>query len=187
MVSLLELEETFYLSVESPSGLKWRVDKWGGRGLKIHNVVAGSDCGTQSQNGYWEVKNNNKTLKCHRIVYMLTHKVELSRNQPIDHIDGDRLNNSPNNLRVVTNTLNSRNRSIRNDSSTGLTGINVYRCDSREYIRAHWVEQGKQRYKCFSTAIYSYDEALRLAIEYRENRIAELNQQGDGYTERHGR
>ena len=54
----------------------------------------------------------------------LKHKVpDRSKKQVIDHIDGDTLNNNPNNLRIVSSAINSRDagfmRKLRND------GINI--------------------------------------------------------------
>lgn len=41
----------------------------------------------------------------------------------IDHIDGQKTNNSPNNLRDVSMKENSRNFSLRKDSPVGVTGV----------------------------------------------------------------
>lgn len=41
----------------------------------------------------------------------------------IDHIDGDRLNNSWGNLREVTSGVSSKNKRVRCDNSSGYTGV----------------------------------------------------------------
>lgn len=41
----------------------------------------------------------------------------------IDHIDGNKLNNSRNNLRLVTYSLNARNRKNNNNSSSNYIGV----------------------------------------------------------------
>jgi hypothetical protein len=66
-------------------------------------------------NGYYIVvlcKNGKmKTHKVHKLVaiHFLNHKIGI-KNQVIDHIDHDRLNNNVGNLRIVTNRENSSHR-----------------------------------------------------------------------------
>ena len=45
---------------------------------------------------------------------------------------------------------------------------------------------GKKKTKAFSPFVYGYEQAFKLACEWREKMIAEFNEQGAGYTERHG-
>jgi len=57
------------------------------------------------------------------------HLLSLLRNIPLpptfimDHIDGDFTNDTPNNLRITTHLINNRNRCIRSDNTSGITGI----------------------------------------------------------------
>ena len=48
------------------------------------------------------------------------------------------------------------------------------------------VLDGKRKSKSFSITILGITEALRLAKEYRENKLKELEKFGIFYTERHG-
>lgn len=57
----------------------------------------------------------------HRVVWAMVHG-EWPVGQ-IDHIDGDRLNNRPGNLRDVTHRQNTMNRGIRRDNTTGVVGV----------------------------------------------------------------
>ena len=70
--------------------------------------------GTILFNGYRNVTINTKRYYYHRVVYFI-HNQEWdihnsSTDNSIDHIDRDRLNNSIENLRVVTNQQNAWNR-----------------------------------------------------------------------------
>jgi len=103
--------------------LRWRVS--GGVGPSKHS--AGDIVGCLHF-GYrnTKIKFNNKkiSLKCHRIVKMLELDRMLDDSEIVDHIDGNRENNDPLNLRLVTHIENARNkRAARSDSSSRLMGV----------------------------------------------------------------
>jgi len=68
---------------------------------------------TKSHQGYLRTRINNKRFLFHRIVYYAHNQdwdiYDSSRNNSIDHIDRDKLNNNISNLRVVNNRENSLN------------------------------------------------------------------------------
>ena len=65
-----------------------------------------------------------KTLKAHRIAWYYYYG-ELPN--LIDHIDGDKLNNSIFNLRSCTNQQNQQNKGIFKNNKTGYKGVFMYR------------------------------------------------------------
>ena len=69
------------------------------------------------------------------------------------------------------------------NSSTSVTGV----LKEGACFRATWRENDKPKSKRFSINRLGHEEAFRLACEYREQKIRELNEQGAGYTERHGK
>lgn len=91
----------FVLSDESPSGLKWRVDK--GRSKAGDNAI------TAIGGGYYKGRLNQKTVYAHRIVFALYYGFEPD---VVDHIDGDSKNNHPLNLRDGTKATNNQNRVV---------------------------------------------------------------------------
>jgi arabinogalactan endo-1,4-beta-galactosidase len=56
------------------------------------------------------------------------------------------------------------------------------------YWKACWIDvNGKSRGKSFSISKCGEEEAFRLACDYRNQMIEQLNAEGAGYTERHGK
>lgn len=187
------LEQCFEYDPSSPSGLRWSVNRYTGRYYKILVAAAGATAGAiqkdnkDSNYKFWVVNLNKKLYQVHRIIYCLYHG-SLSTDLYIDHIDGNSLNNKIENLRAVAPKFNSRNSKKYTANTSGVTGVRIQK-DKRTghiYIIALWKENRKQRVKCFSVNKYGYDLAFELACKHREQMIAKLNEDGAGYTERHG-
>ena len=67
------------------------------------------------------VKLNNKwnNIKLHRLL------IQPNKNQQVDHIDRNPLNNQKNNLRVCSASQNSMNTSIRSDNTSGFKCVSL--------------------------------------------------------------
>ena len=62
--------------------------------------------------GYNQIRCNNKLFLRHRIIAMAFLNLNIDDvDKQVDHVDGQRLNNSLTNLRIVTNQQNQWNRS----------------------------------------------------------------------------
>lgn len=68
----------------------------------------GKEAGTMCR-GYLRVTIDYKTYPVHRVIWTLLNGVDPG-SQQVDHIDRDKLNNSIDNLRLVTNQINQYNR-----------------------------------------------------------------------------
>jgi hypothetical protein len=100
-LTLAELDSLFQIDENSPSGLSWKI-------YKKHKIKPGTPAGCLTK--YYTVVINGTKYRVHRIIYQIHHKIEiLSGDVIIDHMDGNRLNNSVNNLRLATAQQNSRN------------------------------------------------------------------------------
>lgn len=172
-VTYEDVSGKFYYDETSPSCLRYLNDSF--------KAKAHQSAGYQEKNGYWRVKLNNKIRLVHRLVFVLAHN-ELDSESIVDHIDGNPANNKIENLKKVTHGENCRNRKSKNDK--GNAGVR-YLHDKNYYV-ANATLNGKSTTKSFSANKYGKDEAFRLACEWRQQMIAELNAQGAGYTERHG-
>lgn len=86
----------------------------------------GSIAGCKSPDGYTKVSVDNVDLQAHRVVFAITQGRWPALD--IDHIDGDRSNNAPANLREVTRRVNLQNqRNASPGNSSGLLGANRVR------------------------------------------------------------
>ena len=104
-------------------------------------------------------------IMAHRISWMLHNGRELKADEIIDHIDGNPVNNSPSNLRIVTNSQNSRNRSkALSNSASELMGV-VWPPETRKW-RASMRLNGKLLHLgYFEDAV----QAVRAYWLYRKN------------------
>lgn len=91
----------------------------------------------------------------------------------IDHIDGNKLNNKIDNLRLVDRQTNCKNRTKRSDNTSGVTGIHW-----SDY-HGHYVIRRMINGKRISRSRKTMQEALEV--------LEELKALGDGYTDRHGK
>lgn len=81
--------------------------------------VVGSAVGSS---GYVTLRQGSKKLYLHRLVWQLLNG-EIPADMQIDHIDGNRSNNSIENLRLVTRTGNMKNTKLRFTNKTGVPGV----------------------------------------------------------------
>jgi len=195
----MELEpwsNIFYYDETSPSGLRWKYTRYTGIAYHIEIVKANDVAGflhPKGKNyrvGVTRGKLKHRLIPAHQIVWEL-HNGIVEKGLVIDHKDGNGTNNRIENLRLVTNTVNNRNRKISTRNKTGKTGVvkitGKYKNSIYYYYTAYWVDlNGKLKSKTFSILKYGEQQAFNLASDYRDNKIKELNKLGANYSERHG-
>ena len=97
------IETLIRVDASSPTGLSWTVSPRA-------DINVGSPAFTSvGKSGYYHGYCSGKYYQAHRVVFYLTHgywpKV-------VDHVDGNRLNNAPANLRGTTQVENMHNQQV---------------------------------------------------------------------------
>lgn len=105
----------------------------------------------------------------HAVIFKMVHGYEAIE---VDHIDGNKLNNRPTNLRAVDRSLNSRNRALTRLNRSGVVGVHWDKRSSR-WVASLYVG-GRQK------TLGSFRDKQQ-AVDARKK--AET---GEGYSPRHG-
>lgn len=182
------LKDYLEYDTNSPSTLRWK-SKISKNSKQMLGDVAGS---LDSSDGYWKLHGLGYYYKVHRIVWFF-HYGKIPKDFFIDHINGDRSNSRIENLRLVTRNGNARNRCKNKNNTSGHNMITYYEGVNhrgtliQRFVVAISIPEKGRINKAFSCVKYGKDNALRMAIEFRDARLKEINEAGAGYTERHGK
>lgn len=182
----MKLSEMFFIDEKSFTGLSWKITVGRGRGHRKHGDPAG--CFDKS-NGYFRVSVNKKLCSTATVIWLISNDLEkISDGFVVDHIDGNPLNNSVFNLRLVDISKNRRNCKMLNTNSSGHTGVYLHKQQNYLYWVAFWYEgdNSKKKERFFSVIKYGMDSAKKLAVKARTDAVNQMNQCGAGYTARHG-
>ncbi|WP_168072814.1 HNH endonuclease signature motif containing protein [Caulobacter sp. SSI4214] len=109
-------------------------------------------------------------VSAHRVAWAIIHSAW--PNHQVDHINGDKLDNRPGNLREVTIALNQRNAKMQSNNTTGITG--VYWWPARRKWRAELKADGRKRH----LGLFDTKEAAAAARAAANEKF--------GFTARHG-
>lgn len=82
-------------------------------------------------------------LLAHRVAWAIHHGYWPT--EFIDHIDGNGLNNSIDNLRIATRSTNARNQPLHRDNKSGVTGVTWHVRARRWQAQAHTSTAKKRR------------------------------------------
>lgn len=170
------LKECFELDPLSPSYLKWNKDRPISHfaSVESYKIWKAKESNKQITNlntdGYYIIYTrtiNNKVtrFKVHRVIYAIANNTNDFQNLQVDHIDCNKLNNNPQNLRLATNTQNQLNRGKQKNNTSGHKNI--------------FFHKKCQKYTCSirinkkQTHIGVFD-SLELAIEARDKKMKEV-------------
>ena len=133
-------------------------------------IVDEQDFDRVNQYKWYSIDNDGTGKRCYATckigkstVYMHRMVVGAQGGESVDHIDGNGLNNSRSNLRLVTQSQNNMNQRVREDNTSGHKGISW--CPDREkyqvYINIDRKRKSLGRYKTLEEAIYVRDQAVK--------------------------
>jgi hypothetical protein len=172
--NMVDYKQYLYYDETSPSGLRWSVTR---NGNAKKDSVAG---GLTADGRYWKIQLNKKTYYLHRVVWEM-HNGRIPDDLVVNHKDNNPHNNKISNLEVCSVPQNMQRQfvhttdKVQKANTSGLTGIRTF-VDGRGTTRteANWYEDGKQKRKSFNHNTHSPEEALALAIEYRQEKVKEF-------------
>lgn len=132
----------------------------------------GEPAGTISPLGYPIVTVSGRAFRVHHVVWFL--KFDRWPEQPLDHIDGNRANNSPDNLREV-NPSKNRKAYSKTHGSVGYRGVCFFKSRSKYMARAS--NNGRE------TFVGCYDTPEEAAIARDLKCYKEFNYPWEGLNE----
>ena len=165
------LLEEFYLDTDN-STVRRAKDGWGNRWKKGDEVKGYQLCSY----GYYgvHIPRTRTTVNLTHLILLLR-GVEIPDDMVVDHIDGNSLNNSSDNLRIVEQKINARNRKKHTNNTTGYNGITWNKASNSDMVRL--ALDGKRKYLGQRNTL---EEAIKLRDSYDYQRTQ------NGFTSRHG-
>ena len=142
-------------------GLRWISDN----GHHFSGKPAGNDQGS----GYWQVTIHGVKLKCHRVVWILLNG-QIPDDKQVDHRDGNRSNNHPDNLQLLDQPPNGRGfNKLFSRNKSGFMGV------SYEKTRNKWRSGVKRDGKHHTLGRFSTDIEAAKAYNNYVSKWAEAN------------
>ena len=171
MKHIINYQEIFlkYFYLDEDGILRRAVDGYQKRYLKGDEVVGFLGAGNYLR---IQIPTIRTTIPIHHVVALLA-GLPVKSGKEVDHIDGNRHNNHPSNLRVVIRQINTKNRAKRSDNTSGYTGIRW-----SEYHQ-HFVIRRTVNGIRYSRSRKTLEEAIQV--------LEELTAHDTDYTERHGK
>jgi hypothetical protein len=129
-----------------------------------NRTKAGATTGSAHTKGYKTTRINTRSYLVHRVIWAWIHGRD-PENFQVDHIDGDRRNNTPGNLRLATNQQNALNSKTRAHNVSGVKGAKLtphgkYQARIRLHGTTHYLgtydtaEEAGAAYKAAATRLH---------------------------------
>ena len=118
------ISELLELCPETGSGLVWK------KAPPFKPQLKGKPAGCRHHSGYWDVMLEGTAYRSHRIVWYLSRGSDPGVKE-IDHIDRNKSNNTPENLRLASRSLQSQNRNKWKGSSSAFRGVTWHKVSGK--------------------------------------------------------
>lgn len=145
----------------------WKVDAG-------NNIKAGNEAGSLMPHGrnlYRQISIDGRKYLAHRVAWLLRYGDFPVG--PVDHIDGNGLNNRPENMKDATNQENRKNQRMYRNNTSGVTGV------TWDKLSGKWKAQisvsGKRKHLGYFISVEIAATAYRKAADEF------------GFTDRHGK
>lgn len=125
---------------------------------------------TMSTNGYLVARLGNEFFMSHRIAWVIINGM-IPEGVEVDHMDGDKLNNRIENLRLVSHSVNMKNVGKRKSNTSGVTGVTI-------------TKSGKYRARVKSNGVYILNASCE-TLEEAASLVKKVRLEND-FTDRHG-
>ncbi|MBE9111461.1 HNH endonuclease [Nodosilinea sp. LEGE 07298] len=145
MQALLKLTNRNYDAIISPEDDDLNAESW-----------------YETERGYIQQYSPGGIIKLHRLVMERKLGRVLFPNEMVDHRSRVRLDNTRDNLRLATQTLNEGNKGVRRDNSSGYKGVSLMA--NGKFKATITIERKSKHLKCWLTAVeaaLAYDQAAR--------------------------
>lgn len=158
------LEECFEIDLNSPSGLIWKHRPLSHFFSKqyynlFNHLWEGKPAGYQNKKGYYQVGVKGVIYPLHRIVYALAHRIQDFNGLLIDHINRNKGDNRPENLRLVNDSQNKMNSDLSKNNKSGAKGVYWIPRDQK------WTAQIRVNGKLVALGYHKDFESARIAYE----------------------
>ena len=113
---------------KNKSGMNWFNRRF------VDKIAGFAHIGHKSNTKYRAIKINGFNFKLHQVVWIY-HNDIYSNKLNIDHIDNNGLNNRIENLRLVSHSINQRNRPLQKSNKTGVNDVNWHKSANKWQVR----------------------------------------------------
>jgi len=163
------LKECFIIDCSIKEGLRWNPNRPSAHFKKFidylrwQKLFSNKEAGRLCKNTYYHTQLNKKNYFNHRIIYALYNNTIDFADKFIDHIDNNKLNNNPVNLRLATISENNYNSKTYKNNKSGYKNIT--------FKNGKYVVELRHKRKYFYLGAF---EKLEEAIAVRNEKAKEL-------------
>lgn len=149
---------------------KYQLIKFGVNNLDlVESRIWYATCSWTTKTYYAQTSIRNREQNATTLLFARAMFSNLTKNQSVDHINRDTLDNNPENVRIASLTTQNINRRMSSLNTSGVIGV-VYSKSGNAW-RARWVDDGRRCSKSFAISIYgesAKDKAIAIRKEKEE-------------------